>query len=245
MKKIFQPIGKFFGAIWRWIKETAWVQPLLIVSIIFGLIFSIKPISEGISSLAENVSNSERLYKDNKVTLTNGKAYNLVEDVDGARFKDDDKYFLVFVESSCANCKAAYKGFKELLNNKTYNHKEEGYKLKTIYIDEDGGVDKNDKNNEFTKLFFNNDSFREAITTVAKNSSYESNVGYDENKLAAIESGEDFYTPLILLMDKATQEADEASYGIKEVLVGVSGTTPIEKADFLEDAWKSDGDFKL
>lgn len=242
MKKIFGGIGKFFGAIWRWIKETAWVQPLLIVGIIFGLIFSIQPISRGISSLAESVSNSEKIYKNNKVSLMNNRAYNLVNDVDGARFKDEDKYFLVFVSEDCSNCKAAYKGFKELLSNKTYSDVD--YKLKTIYVDEDGEIDSTDKDNLFTQLFFENDDFREAIGYVAENSMYATNVGYDETKLDKIKEGSDFFTPLVLLMDKDAYEEDADSWGIKEVLIGVTGDTPIEKANFLEDAWKGQEDFE-
>ncbi len=38
---ILKSIGAFFVRIWRWIKETAWVQPLLIVGAIFAVIFSI------------------------------------------------------------------------------------------------------------------------------------------------------------------------------------------------------------
>ena len=42
---ILRKIATPFVAIWRWIKETAWVQPLLIVGIIFAIIFSIPSIT--------------------------------------------------------------------------------------------------------------------------------------------------------------------------------------------------------
>ena len=41
MMKILKVIATPFVALWRWIKETAWVQPLLIVGCIFAVIFSI------------------------------------------------------------------------------------------------------------------------------------------------------------------------------------------------------------
>lgn len=46
LKKLATP----FISLWRWIKETAWVQPLLIVGIIFAVIFSIPSITSWVSS---------------------------------------------------------------------------------------------------------------------------------------------------------------------------------------------------
>lgn len=43
-------LGTPFVAIWRWIKETAWVQPLLIVGVIFAIIFSIPSITSWVQS---------------------------------------------------------------------------------------------------------------------------------------------------------------------------------------------------
>jgi hypothetical protein len=48
--KVLKAIGDFFVRIWRWIKETAWVQPLLIVGAIFAIIFSIPYFTKWISS---------------------------------------------------------------------------------------------------------------------------------------------------------------------------------------------------
>ena len=42
MKKVLNAIKKGFLGVIGWIKNTAWVQPLLIVGAIFGLIMSIK-----------------------------------------------------------------------------------------------------------------------------------------------------------------------------------------------------------
>ncbi|MCQ2800322.1 MAG: hypothetical protein MJ228_06245 [Bacilli bacterium] len=50
---ILKSIGAFFAKIWRWIKETAWVQPLLIVGAIFAVIFSIPYITSWVSSWSE------------------------------------------------------------------------------------------------------------------------------------------------------------------------------------------------
>ena len=66
MDKIFKAIGGFFKKIWEWIRQTAWVQPLLIVGIIFGLIFSINPIINAIQS-AVNASNDGEFYYNHRV----------------------------------------------------------------------------------------------------------------------------------------------------------------------------------
>ena len=46
--KVLKKIAAPFIAIGRWIKETAWVQPLLIVGCVFAIIFSIPSITKAI-----------------------------------------------------------------------------------------------------------------------------------------------------------------------------------------------------
>ena len=62
MDKVFKAIGRFFKKIWDWIKTTAWVQPLLIVGIIFGIIFSINPIVNAIKG-AINSDDTGKFYE--------------------------------------------------------------------------------------------------------------------------------------------------------------------------------------
>lgn len=50
MGKVLKVIGTPFIKLWTWIKETAWVQPLLIVGIIFAVIFSIPSITSRVQS---------------------------------------------------------------------------------------------------------------------------------------------------------------------------------------------------
>jgi hypothetical protein len=66
MDKIFRAIGAFFKKIWEWIKTTAWVQPVLIVIIIFGIIFSINPIVNAIKS-AVNSDDAGEFYDDHGI----------------------------------------------------------------------------------------------------------------------------------------------------------------------------------
>lgn len=66
---LLKSIGAFFTKIWRWIKETAWVQPLLIVGAIFAIIFSIPYITSWVQSWAGNSANS--FYTSHQLTLNN------------------------------------------------------------------------------------------------------------------------------------------------------------------------------
>ena len=70
---ILKSIGAFFVKIWRWIKETAWVQPLLIVGAIFAIIFSIPSITNAVSSWTKTTSGSWLL--EYRISLE-GEAYN-------------------------------------------------------------------------------------------------------------------------------------------------------------------------
>ena len=84
MKKVLSVIGGFFVSIWRWIKETAWVQPLLIVGIIFGVIFAIPPIVSGINSIRERNESAETYYRKFQLSLAgaeNSAADNLFKEI--------------------------------------------------------------------------------------------------------------------------------------------------------------------
>ncbi len=64
---ILKAIGAFFVKIWRWIKDTAWVQPLLIVGAIFAVIFSIPYITDWANSF--NLTSTNSFYNAQKRNL--------------------------------------------------------------------------------------------------------------------------------------------------------------------------------
>ncbi len=65
LKKLATP----FIVVGRWIKETAWVQPLLIVGVIFAIIFSIPSITSGIQGLIDSQSDDMNWYKNFQISL--------------------------------------------------------------------------------------------------------------------------------------------------------------------------------
>lgn len=140
---ILKAIGAFFVKIWRWIKETAWVQPLLIVGGIFAIIFAIPHITkwaktfsketEGVYFTSYQVSLEGEKWDEKSVSdadkLTDSIYTNTVERIYGAEDPTavtkadldlggyEEKFFLVFVKNDCSNCTPAEEGFKYLEEN--------------------------------------------------------------------------------------------------------------------------------
>lgn len=134
-------VGGFFTKAWRWIKETAWIQPLLIVGIIFGVIFSIPPIVKKAKEIKAREASKASFFANYQISLKDDKANNFTkslesltylkqdnpdasfdelidmakkDDSDFALTKDDDKFFFVYVSEDCSACEAAYTAFKTL-----------------------------------------------------------------------------------------------------------------------------------
>ena len=63
MDKVLKAISNFFKKIWEWVKNTAWVQPVLIVSLIFAVIFSINPIIKGVKSALNSGNKDGAFYR--------------------------------------------------------------------------------------------------------------------------------------------------------------------------------------
>lgn len=141
---ILKAIGAFFQRIWRWIVETAWVQPLLIVGGIFGIIFSIPKFTSWAQKLS--VSAGDSYYTSFKVSLEgegreNGEfdtgADKLTKVINNFSNFDDEyetydafktayqadkdqagaypeKFFLAYVGKDCSSCETAQGGFETL-----------------------------------------------------------------------------------------------------------------------------------
>lgn len=135
---ILKAIGAFFVKVWRWIKETAWVQPLLIVGAIFAVIFSIPYITEWVNGWGYGASgaffNSQKQSLEGQVTSEEDgedtKADIIINDIwentqkaydhkyselDTSKY--GDKFFLVFTGEDCSGCTSAEEGFKALNDN--------------------------------------------------------------------------------------------------------------------------------
>ena len=226
---ILTAIGAFFGRIWKWIRETAWVQPLLIVGVIFGIIFSIRPIVDSITKLQEDLNSSETYYHNFQKSLVSGAksdADKLTETVFGvmedntkreaAAKEYGSKFFLAYVAESCAVCKESRGGFETLQQNfNNYITKEadraDGFKMYTIFADEVTS-DTTTKQTAFVQYMDRNSAFFEDLT------------------------------PTILLVD-FTAAAENP--GVTEIFFGLSGDKDSDKAEMLADCWLHTGDFAI
>lgn len=136
--KLLKAIGALFARIWRWIKETAWIQPLLIVGAIFALIFAIPYFTSWVKSLGVGDSNYYSAHKQTlegeasgstswedattKADLITNSIYKNsnfsknAEDMTATADKLDYgyKYFLVYVSEDCENCDALQDAFENL-----------------------------------------------------------------------------------------------------------------------------------
>ncbi len=149
MKKVLGALGGAFVAIWRWIKETAWVQPLLIVGLIFAVIFSIPSIVDGFRGISDRKNSPDAFYKKYQVSLKgaeNSDAQKLFHDIyeelnePNSTNLAGDKFLIVFVQgdNKCGACDSAQKGFEYLMEHEsTFITSGPTFKLKTIFTDEE------------------------------------------------------------------------------------------------------------
>ena len=134
---VFKAIGAFFVKVWRWIKETAWVQPLLIVGAIFAVIFSIPYLTDWVNSWGYGSTGA--FFNSQKQTLEGQKASGEEGDTKADIITDHiweqtqkaysgnyagidtekygDKFFFVFTGDDCSGCESAEEGFKALSDN--------------------------------------------------------------------------------------------------------------------------------
>ncbi|MCR5348952.1 MAG: hypothetical protein K6E59_05030 [Bacilli bacterium] len=168
---ILKAINAGFTKFWRWIKETAWVQPLLIVGGIFAIIFSISKFSAWFGTMAVGSSasyfTSYRLALENegkegydtnadKLTYTiNGFSFGDYASYDDLRAALDEqkvienygeKYYLILVSDTCDGCEKAQDAFDILTTNwntDKFRINDGGtFRLHSIFVDEASTNDK-------------------------------------------------------------------------------------------------------
>lgn len=257
MKKILAAIGQFFVRIGRWIKDTAWIQPLLIVGVIFGVIFSIPSIVKGIESINEKRNSAHTYYNKFLVSLKKAedseaqklfdKIYNTENNTDGPKFGDKDakKFFIVFTSETCEVCNQAKEGFEELSKYKADQFKGAKFNMKTIDIGEDTDNDWKDSNSSaksaWEAFLDRNILYFEGFASAAQESNYYLNGKISDKEIEErIQSADasKFVTPTIMLVDFT-----EGNNGVTSVFFSYQGDTAAKKAAFFLSAWNYTGDF--
>ena len=252
---VLRAIAAFFVRIWRWIKETAWVQPLLIVGVIFGIIFSIPSIVNGIKGLNEQLSSSETYYRQFQFSLAGGETSQadkvtdyVFKKANGEDVADEyglgDKFFLVCVSESCSSCNEAKGGFEVFKDNfnGTFNPKDgSSYNMVTIFTDEVTS-ETTTKETAFVQYMNRHDEFFEYAAGVGYNTDYYLNGFVKKADLEYVEQvdPDNFLTPTIILVDFTETSPEQ---GVSEIFFGVTGDSDYKKAETLLDCWKHEGDF--
>lgn len=205
--KVFKAIGAFFAKIGRWIKDTAWVQPLLIVGGIFAIIFSIPYIVDAVESSFDSGNEAENYYTTKKLSLNHAEDQNSEADklftyieakakdetarteeekgiVTDGQSKYGDQFFVSFVKKGCDGCDQTYPGFEKLEQNWGQNEFaiEEGvskdFKLYTIFTDEVTDDELKNDETSFSRYFFSSHGgFFEQATTAVENRPYYEHMG--------------------------------------------------------------------
>lgn len=256
---VLRAIGRFFAKIGRWIRDTAWIQPLLIVGGIFAIIFSIPYITRWVGSWFAT-GNAAVAYYEKKALSWSGiekgnsqvdDLFKYIENYDQEKTSNSklykkfgDKFLVSFVQEECTGCEDNYNGFKTAQSNwKNYTTTEK-YKLFTIFIDKESSDENETEPNYFKKYILGVEN------TVRYNEIFEvfSNIetNYTTNNNLDVESKfvDSFTSPTTLLFDfNFTPEQgdfyNEAAkdYGLSEVFFDVDGSTNYEKARFIWGCW--------
>ena len=181
--KILRAIGGFFARIGRWIKETAWIQPLLIVGAIFAVIFAIPHIIDGVKGWFDESDAANKYFAKYQLSLKNAdvvpegkyvgnskvdELFTYIEngDNDATTSKYGERFFVAIVEEDSSSCKDLYGGLKMFQDKYNKNDEFKGlegkFNLYTIYKDAISTVD--DETNLFDSVWSNHYGLFEDFT---------------------------------------------------------------------------------
>ena len=264
--KILSAIGGFFARIGRWIKETAWIQPLLIVGAIFAVIFAIPHIIDGVKGWFDESDAANKYFAKYQLSLEKadqGKGESEVDEFltyiqnreeDTIKSKYGERFFVAFVQEESTTCKDLYGGLK-MFQDKWADKKEgefkglEGeFKLLTIYTDT---VSENDDSvNLFNEVWSNHIELFEEFGRncyLAKTYYAQNNYG-DDNYINSFIGSSDtktcpMSTPLVMYFDFSANnpftvaQTVQRVVGLSDVIFSVDGSSDLEKARTLRNCW--------
>lgn len=264
---VLRAIGRFFGKIGRWIRDTAWVQPLLIVGGIFAIIFSIPKIVSWVDEMNEE-SNAAQTFFENKIISSQGKKEKLSEgstldayltalegsyDTKADAYKavndvlkvNNEKFFVIFVDES-SSCDSLYTGLNYLKSNWKNNEFKDlsdksNFAFRTIYVD---AIDKYDESTNLFEDLCERHSF-EYLVADLYNTQYAENKNFNENDPTHYESlyanpTSGFCAGTVMFFDYSESTTDYGSTkGLRSCFNAseVAGSGEYERAQKLANAW--------
>ena len=264
--KILSAIGGFFARIGRWIKETAWIQPLLIVGAIFAIIFAIPHIIDVVKSWFDESDAANKYFAKYQLSLKNGdvvpegqytgtskvdELFTYLEDKETDKIKSSygEKFFVAIVEENSSSCKDLYGGLKmfqdKFNKNDEFKNLDGKFKLYTIYKDSISTVD--DETNLFDTVWGNHyDLFEDFATTGYLTSTYYAQYkGYNndqyQNSFVGNSESCPISAPLLMYFDftdaNLIKPENQRITGLSDVIFTVDGTGDLDKARTLKNCW--------
>lgn len=119
MKKFFSAIGRFF-------KDNYWLQPLLLVAVVFALVFSLQGFDDVVSTVKDWISPDSSCSQCENLKAK--EAIPLIRD----DAKNNDTIYVLIYEDDCEACKEAY----PYLNNYLKYHEDIKVYALNITVDE-------------------------------------------------------------------------------------------------------------
>lgn len=265
--KVLSAIGGFFARIGRWIKETAWIQPLLIVGAIFAVIFAIPHIIDGVKGWFDESDAANKYFAKYQLSLEKADVIEEGKSVGGSdvdqlftyledgnanevKAKYGERFFIAFVADDNSTCKDLYGGLKMFQDkwaekNDEFSGLAGEFKLITIYTDSISTVD--DKTNLFDTVWSNHYELFEDLSRAnyLDNTFYAKNKNYNVDNYTSAFIGNDntktcpMKAPLVMFFDFSSDNLikDQKIVGLSDVLFSVEGSSDLEKARTLRDCW--------
>lgn len=180
--KILRAIGGFFAKIGRWIANTAWIQPLLIVGGIFAIIFSIPYIKKAFEKDPDTTDYNYEYYTSDDKLLTGDKVNLLFSYLaEGNGLKGNQgaidkiaqafgtKFFITFIEqdSECSSQVGAWQFLNDNWSNAAWwGESYAGHGMFKLYTVLCGARDTTDKVKYIKKIanLENNKNFFDTMT---------------------------------------------------------------------------------
>ena len=244
--KVLRAIGGFFARIGRWIKETAWIQPLLIVGAIFAIIFAIPHIIDGVKSWFDESDAANKYFTKYQLSLKGADvipegqfvgtskvdvlfSYLQNDDEESVKSNYGERFFIAIVEEKSTSCEDLYGGLKTFQNNFNKNNEfkdlEGSFKVYTIYKDAISKVD--DETKLFDKAWTQHiDLFEDLCTNnYLSDTYYAQKNGYNDDKYIKAFLGDKessscpISAPLLMYFDYSANNPIPAA---KQVVKGLS-----------------------
>ena len=108
-------VKAFFKKIGAYIKNTAWIQPILIVIVIFVVLFSLNPITEAIKTGWNKLTTVNKMEK---------ISYSEYVEMVKAQDEDSEDFIVIFTAKDCEICADLYDCVNEYLKSDEYKNAE-------------------------------------------------------------------------------------------------------------------------